>query len=74
MKVGARCQTCIQSTRKGLLWLSGDDWLTCPDCNGTTVIDMVEEKIAPVERTISIPGVGTVQVPKHHPLVERLRA
>jgi len=56
------------------LWLSGDDWLECPDCNATGFAEVVEERFAPVERTISIPGVGTLAVPRHHPIVERLRA
>jgi hypothetical protein len=72
MKV--QCQTCIGSTRQGLLWLSGDDWLECPDCQASGLVEVIEERFAPVERTISIPGVGTLAVPRHHPIVERLRA
>jgi len=74
MRVETRCATCIGSLRPGLLWLGGDDYLECPDCNATGLVEVVEERFAPVERTISIPGVGTIAVPKHHPIVERLRA
>ena len=68
-----RCPTCAGSTRMGLLWLGGDDWLECPDCNAIGAVEVVEERFAPVERTISVPGVGTLAVPRHHPVVERLR-
>lgn len=70
-KFETRCQTCEESTRPGLLWLGGNDWLKCPDCDGTTVLKGYEEKIASKERTISIPGVGTIQVPVHHKTLER---
>lgn len=72
MIVEARCPTCAGGTRGGLLWLGGDDWLTCPNCNGTQRIELIEQRFAPVERTISIPGVGTLAVPKHHTTFERM--
>lgn len=71
MKVQSRCPTCIHSTRKGLLWLGGGDWLECPDCGGTTIFECQEERIAPVERTISVGGL-TISVPRHHPLAEKM--
>lgn len=64
------CVTCAKSTRPGLLWLGGGDWLECPDCDGTREIEVIEERFNPTERTISIGGL-TMQVPKHHPTFER---
>jgi hypothetical protein len=65
------CPTCRESTRKGLLWLSGDDWLECPNRCVEGVLEVIEQRYEPVPRTISIPGVGTIAVPKHHPAFER---
>lgn len=67
-----RCPTCAQSTRKGQLWLGGDDWLVCPDCDGTTVMEAVEERFTPVERTVLIPGLRSHVEVRHHPSVAHL--
>lgn len=56
MKVDAPCFTCKGSTRKGLLWLGGGDWATCPTCEGTGVMKFNEYRYTPKERTVFVPG------------------
>lgn len=68
------CITCAEALRPGLLWLSGDDYVVCPTCNGTGKIEVVEQRFDPTERTIMVPGVGAIQVPIHHPTYERQMA
>lgn len=58
MKVAARCQTCADSTKPGRLWLGGVDWLECPDCAGTTVVEFDESRYTPRERKVFIPGIA----------------
>ena len=70
MKISGPCPTCRQSSRRGLLWLGGGDWLECPDCDGSGLFTCHEQRVAPVNRTISVGGL-TMQVPKHHPAFER---
>jgi DNA-directed RNA polymerase subunit RPC12/RpoP len=41
-KIEVRCPTCRDSLRPGLLWLGGKDYLTCPDCNGTTKVKILQ--------------------------------
>jgi len=67
VKHKAKCPTCATSTRPGLLWLGGNDWVECPsECDRGT-IEIHEQRFAPTERTISVGGI-TMQVPRHHPL------
>lgn len=72
MKVEAQCTLCANSTRKGLLWLGGGDWLECPDCNGTGIEKGYAELYHPKERTVSIAGVGTYVERRHHPSIRHL--
>lgn len=51
-----RCPTCQFSTREGLLWLGGGDWLTCPTCDGTGVGKGVEYRYTPKEKLVFVPG------------------
>lgn len=71
MRHQAPCPTCFHSTRRGLLWLGGSDWLECPTCETAGQITIHEQRFVPTERTISIPGAGTIQAPVHHPTMER---
>lgn len=32
-KLLVRCPDCARSTRPGLLWLGGSDWVECPTCD-----------------------------------------
>ncbi len=57
MKLELRCPTCARSTRPGLLWLGGGDWVECPDCEGTTVFVMHEERVPPPPSRVFLPGV-----------------
>lgn len=47
MKIKRRCPTCIRSLRPGYLWLRGNDYVQCPDCEGTAVFIYYEDRIAP---------------------------
>jgi len=38
-----------------MLWLSGSDYLECPDCNGTGTFVMYEQRIMP-GKSILVPG------------------
>lgn len=38
------------------LWLGGDDYVECPDCNATGKIEVREYRVRKVERTIFVPG------------------
>jgi hypothetical protein len=67
------CQTCARSTRKGLLWLAADDWLECPDCNATGLVEVVEERFTPKERTVLIPGLRSHIERAYHPSVAHLQ-
>lgn len=70
-KVRARCPTCIRSTRSGLLWLGGRDWVECPDCGGTEVLEFHEERFTPRERLVSLPGLPSFVERRLHPNQER---
>lgn len=41
------CPTCAPSSRRGLLWMGGGDYLRCPDCNGTGTFTMYEQLKTP---------------------------
>ena len=70
MKV--RCPTCAGSTRKGLLWLGGNDWLECPDCiEGQT--EVIATPFTPRERIVSMVGVGSHVERQFHPSVAHLQ-
>lgn len=58
MKVSADCQTCAGSTRKGLLWLGGGDWLECPDCGGTGVFTYDESRVQARVQDRYLPMIG----------------
>jgi len=49
------CPTCCESVKKGHLWLSGNDYLECPDCGGTGIFTFYEQRITP-GRSILVPG------------------
>lgn len=53
-KIIQRCPTCIYSLKKGHLWLGGNDYLKCPDCNGTTEFIMFERKVTPASRVFLV--------------------
>ena len=38
-----------------MLWLSGDDYLECPDCGGTGTFILYEQRIIP-GTSILVPG------------------
>jgi hypothetical protein len=38
------CSTC---KRRGRLWLGGKDYVECPHCDGTGVIELVEARVEP---------------------------
>lgn len=67
------CPTCVLSTRKGLLWLGGSDWTECPDCAGTGDVEIIAERFAPKERTVSLAGIGTFVERRHHPAIAHLQ-
>lgn len=69
----ARCPTCAGSTRKGLLWLGGDDWVECPDCQETGAVEIIAERFTPRERTVSLAGIGTFVERRHHPSIAHLQ-
>lgn len=69
----ARCSTCQGSSRKGLLWLGGGDWLECPDCNATGTVTFYADIFNPVERTISMAGIGSHVERRHHPSIAHLQ-
>jgi hypothetical protein len=72
MKLETPCQTCTGSTRKGLLWLGGNDWVECPDCvEGLTPV--VAERFTPRERLVSIPGLRSHVERVLHPSVAHLQ-
>lgn len=60
MKLRLRCPTCRHSTRPGLLWLGGKDWVECPDCEGTTWFVMYEERIQPPPSRVFLAGPRSV--------------
>ncbi|MDQ3024753.1 MAG: hypothetical protein M3R04_10330 [bacterium] len=71
MRIEAACVTCHKSSRPGLLWLGGGDWLECPDCtNGTVTFD--ESRFTPKERTVFIAGLKPHVEVAHHPSIARL--
>lgn len=72
MKHEARCTVCVGSTRPGLLWLGGSDWLECPDCGGTTVVTAYADRFTPVERLVTMPGLCHVER-RHHPSIAHLQ-
>ena len=49
------CDVCSQSTRRGLLWLGGGDWVECPQCVGTAKIEVIQKECPPTGR-LFIPG------------------
>ncbi len=49
------CPTCLRSTRRGLLWIGGNDYVICPDCGGTGTFVCYEQRITP-GRSIQVPG------------------
>lgn len=53
------CPTCRTSRRKGMLWLSGKDYLECPDCGGTGTFTMYEHLVTP-GRSILVPGLKRI--------------
>jgi DNA-directed RNA polymerase subunit RPC12/RpoP len=54
-RIATRCPTCKNSLKKGHLWLGGGDYLECPDCGGTTIFVMFEQRITP-GKSILMPG------------------
>jgi hypothetical protein len=57
------CVTCQTSTRRGLLWLGGGDYLTCPDCDGTGTLVVYEKKVEP-PRHFAVHGFKPVTLQK----------
>lgn len=55
MRIKTPCLTCSGSTRKGMIWLGGTDWLECPNCIDG-VMEVHESRFTPKERTVFIPG------------------
>ena len=72
MLVESRCPVCAGSTRKGLLWLGGGDWLECPDCGGSGVFSLIEERFTPRTRTVLVPGCRSHVEVQHHRSVAHL--
>lgn len=70
MKWEQHCDLCSKSSRKGLLWLGGGDWVECPDCGGTGVDVAYADYFTPKERTVSIAGIGTFVQRWHHPVAK----
>jgi hypothetical protein len=68
-KIAMPCPTCMRSTRKGLLWLGGGDWLTCPSCEGTSVLQATEHRYTPKEKLVFVPG-SAMRVQRDHYLPE----
>jgi endogenous inhibitor of DNA gyrase (YacG/DUF329 family) len=54
-KIARPCPTCRTSLRRGLLWLRGRDYLECPECQGTGIFVMYEQRVMPKTR-ILVPG------------------
>jgi len=54
-KLESPCPTCYYSDKKGQLWLSGKDYLECPDCEGTGIFILYEQRVQP-KRHILVPG------------------
>ena len=73
MKIEQRCELCAASSRKGLLWLGGGDWLECPDCGGTGTAQFYADIFNPKERTVSIAGIGSHVERRHHPSIAELQ-
>ncbi len=73
MKLEAPCTTCIGTSRRGLLWLGGSDYLECPDCGGTGVMQMIAERFTPVERLVSMVGIGSLVERRYHPSIAHLQ-
>jgi hypothetical protein len=48
-KITTRCPTCLHTKKApGLLWLGGNDYVECPDCEGHPgTFIMYEERIVP---------------------------
>jgi len=68
MRHEAECPTCADSARKGLLWLGGKDWVECPSCGGTAILQLNEYRYTPKERTVFVPGLRPHTERKLHPL------
>jgi hypothetical protein len=49
------CPTCTSSGRKGLLKISANDWVECPDCDATGTFVCYEQLITPPRHFI-MPG------------------
>lgn len=63
-RIVTRCDLCAPSTRPGLLWLGGGDWVECPQCVGGK-LEIIQQDVQPVGR-IFIPG-STRGATLHHP-------
>lgn len=50
-----KCDICAPSTRPGLLWMRGSDWVECPQCQGTGKIEIIKRESWPTGK-IFIPG------------------
>lgn len=55
-RIERRCPTC--QGRK-LLWLGGGDYVECPDCDGSGVFVLYEQRISP--KTIILPAASQPQ-------------
>jgi hypothetical protein len=73
MKAQGPCPTCCTSSRPGLLWLGGNDWVECPSECEKGVVSFIEERFAPKERTVSLVGIGSFVERSYHPSVAHLQ-
>ena len=55
-KLKIPCDMCAGSLRRGLLWLSGNDYLECPQCGGTGTVACVEQRVQARVRTVFMAG------------------
>lgn len=60
MRIEQRCPTCRDSRKPGQLWLYGNYYLECPDCEGTTKFVMYEERVQPPPTRVFLPGLKGV--------------
>lgn len=58
-KFRIRCDMC---SGRGKLWLSGADYLECPQCEGKRTVEVVETLMQAKTKTVFIPGLRPVVV------------
>jgi hypothetical protein len=55
-RIDKPCPTCLHSHYPGRLWLCGDDYIVCPECDGTRIFTLYRERLTPPPTRVFLLG------------------